>query len=122
MEMKMSNCLIPKNWIVQAGGCERHNHNSETSPRPLLFRWRSIYCLAPKQKQKVPVDLLIDLGKEEMLAGFRYCPTRNVWNPDIMLSMSFTFRLIMYNGNLSIRMNSPTSKTIHYGRPKVFHQ
>jgi alpha-L-fucosidase len=39
--------------------------------------------------KKIPVDLVIDLGKEEMLAGFRYLPDQNVWNPGIISHYEF---------------------------------
>jgi alpha-L-fucosidase len=42
-----------------------------------------------RKDKKIPVDLVIDLGKEEMLAGFRYLPDQNVWNPGIIASYEF---------------------------------
>jgi alpha-L-fucosidase len=39
--------------------------------------------------RKTPVDLVIDLGKEESLAGFRYLPDQNVWNPAIIANYEF---------------------------------
>jgi len=38
---------------------------------------------------KAPVDLVIDLGKEESLVGFRYLPDQNVWNPAIIAHYEF---------------------------------
>lgn len=39
--------------------------------------------------KKIPVDLVIDLGKEETLTGFRYLPDQNVWNPAIISHYEF---------------------------------
>ena len=39
--------------------------------------------------KKMPVDLVIDLGKEETLTGFRYLPDQNVWNPGIIANYEF---------------------------------
>jgi len=39
--------------------------------------------------KKMPVDLVIDLGKEEMLSGFRYLPDQNIWNPGIISHYEF---------------------------------
>jgi len=38
---------------------------------------------------KTPVDVVIDLGKEESLSGFRYLPDQNVWNPAIISNYEF---------------------------------
>lgn len=34
--------------------------------------------------KKLPVDLTIDLGKEETISGFRYLPDQGSWNPGII--------------------------------------
>lgn len=34
--------------------------------------------------ESMPVDLVIDLGKEEMLKGFKYLPDQSPWNPAII--------------------------------------
>jgi len=39
--------------------------------------------------KKPPVDLVIDLGKEELLTGFRYLPDQNIWNPAIIAKYQF---------------------------------
>ncbi|MCU7552089.1 alpha-L-fucosidase [Chitinophagaceae bacterium LB-8] len=39
--------------------------------------------------KKMPVDLVIDLGKEETLSGFRYLPDQNIWNPGIISNYEF---------------------------------
>ena len=39
--------------------------------------------------KKMPVELVIDLGKEEILSGFRYLPDQNIWNPGIISHYEF---------------------------------
>jgi alpha-L-fucosidase len=39
--------------------------------------------------KKLPVDLVIDMGKEETLAGFRYLPDQRVWSPGIIAKYQF---------------------------------
>jgi alpha-L-fucosidase len=39
--------------------------------------------------KKIPVDLVIDLGKEEALIGFRYLPDQGLWNPGIITHYQF---------------------------------
>ncbi|MEO6850581.1 MAG: discoidin domain-containing protein [Mucilaginibacter sp.] len=39
--------------------------------------------------KKMPVDLEIDLGKEENLAGFTYLPDQSLWNPGIITKYQF---------------------------------
>ena len=38
---------------------------------------------------KMPVDLVIDLGKEESLSGFKYLPDQGLWNPGIIAGYEF---------------------------------
>ena len=38
---------------------------------------------------KLPVDLVIDLGKEENLCGFKYYPEQNLWEPSIITNYQF---------------------------------
>lgn len=42
----------------------------------------------PREK-KLPVDLIIDLGKEETLTGFRYYPNQTLWGPGIITDYVF---------------------------------
>jgi alpha-L-fucosidase len=37
----------------------------------------------------LPADLVIDLGKEENLSGFRYYPEQNSWEPSIITNYQF---------------------------------
>jgi len=39
--------------------------------------------------KKVPVDLVIDLGKEYNLSGFRYFPDQGMWGPGIITNYQF---------------------------------
>ena len=39
--------------------------------------------------KKMPVDLVIDLGKEQDLCGFRYLPAQIFWNPGIITNYRF---------------------------------
>ena len=39
--------------------------------------------------KKMPLDLIIDLGKEETLTGFRYFPDQSPWNPGIIGNYEF---------------------------------
>jgi len=38
---------------------------------------------------KLPADLVIDLGKEENLTGFRYYPDQTMWGPGIIMNYQF---------------------------------
>jgi alpha-L-fucosidase len=39
--------------------------------------------------KKMPIDLVIDLGKEETLTGFSYLPGQNIWNPGFIATYEF---------------------------------
>jgi alpha-L-fucosidase len=39
--------------------------------------------------KKLPVDLVIDLGKEQSLCGFRYFPDQSMWGPGIITNYQF---------------------------------
>ena len=67
---------------------------------------------------KMPVDLVIDLGKEETLSGFRYLPDQNSWEPGVITNYQFYISKIIKNGNWQMKVNFPTSKTILCGKPK----
>jgi alpha-L-fucosidase len=41
------------------------------------------------EEKKLPVDLIIDLGKIETLKGFGYLPNQRVWNPGIINNYEF---------------------------------
>lgn len=39
--------------------------------------------------KKLPIDLVIDLGKEQSLSGFRYFPDQSLWGPGIISEYEF---------------------------------
>ena len=39
--------------------------------------------------KKMPVDLAIDLGKEQIISGFRYFPDQALWGPGIITDYQF---------------------------------
>jgi len=39
--------------------------------------------------KKLPQDIVIDLGQEENIAGFRYLPDQSIWNPGIIAAYEF---------------------------------
>lgn len=41
------------------------------------------------RNQRLPVDLVIDLGKEQNLGGFRYFPDQGMWGPGIITNYEF---------------------------------
>lgn len=63
--------------------------------------------------KKIPVDIVIDLGKQETLAGFRYLPDQNVWNPAIISHYEFYISndnaqwKLVSNGEFSNIKNNP---------------
>ena len=38
---------------------------------------------------KLPADLVIDLGKEEALCGFKYYPDQTMWGPGVITNYQF---------------------------------
>jgi alpha-L-fucosidase len=42
-----------------------------------------------KSETKLPVDLIIDLGKELLISGFKYYPEQNSWDPVLITSYEF---------------------------------
>jgi alpha-L-fucosidase len=43
-----------------------------------------------REDTKLPADLVIDLGKEQMLTGFKYYPEQNSWQPGIITNYEFS--------------------------------
>jgi alpha-L-fucosidase len=66
-----------------------------------------------QNKNQMPVDIVIDLGKEEMLSGFRYLPDQNVWNPAIIAGYEFYISVdnaewkLVDSGEFSNTKNNP---------------
>ncbi|MDE3182264.1 MAG: alpha-L-fucosidase [Bacteroidota bacterium] len=50
--------------------------------------------------KRMPVDLVIDLGKEENISGFRYLPDQGLWNPGIITK----YRFYVSNDNVEWRL------------------
>ncbi|MEP6948163.1 MAG: discoidin domain-containing protein, partial [Ginsengibacter sp.] len=42
-----------------------------------------------RKDKKMPIDMVIDLGKEEDVSGFRYLPDQGSWNPGIIANYQF---------------------------------
>ncbi|HEY5369165.1 MAG TPA: alpha-L-fucosidase [Hanamia sp.] len=74
---------------------------------------------------KMPVDLVIDLGKEESLSGFRYLPDQSIWNPGIITNYEFyvsedniAWKLVR-QGEFSNIKNNPLWQTIKFAPQKA---
>jgi alpha-L-fucosidase len=42
-----------------------------------------------RRNKKMPIDLVVDLGKEQNLCGFRYFPDQGLWGPGIITNYEF---------------------------------
>jgi len=42
-----------------------------------------------EKNKRLPVDLTIDLGKEQTISGFKYLPDQGIWNPGIITQYEF---------------------------------
>ncbi len=75
--------------------------------------------------KKLPVDLIIDLGNEENLSGFRYLPEQTLWNPGIITDYQFyvsedniEWKLVS-QGEFSNIRNNPLWQTKNFERVKA---
>lgn len=75
--------------------------------------------------KKMPADLVIDLGKEENLTGFRYLPDQSIWNPGIISIYQFyvsrdnlNWRLVN-EGEFSNIKNNPLLQTKRFAPQKA---
>jgi len=75
--------------------------------------------------KKMPAELVIDLGKEENLIGFRYLPDQTIWNPGIISTYQFyvsqdnlTWRLVN-EGEFSNIKNNPLLQTKRFAPQKA---
>ena len=41
------------------------------------------------KNKKLPIDLVIDMGKEQNICGFRYLPDQAIWGPGIIINYQF---------------------------------
>lgn len=70
--------------------------------------------------KKLPIDLVIDLGKEESLSGFKYLPDQGLWGPGIITNYQFyvstdniTWKLVD-EGEFSNIKNNPLTQTKNF--------
>ncbi|SHM73508.1 alpha-L-fucosidase [Mucilaginibacter sp. OK098] len=77
------------------------------------------------KNKKMPVDLVIDLEKEENLSGFRYLPDQGQWNPAIIAGYEFyvsdngaDWKLVSHGEFPNIK-NNPLWQTIKFARQKA---
>ncbi|MDP9077813.1 MAG: alpha-L-fucosidase [Bacteroidota bacterium] len=75
--------------------------------------------------KKMPVDLVIDLGKEESLSGFRYLPDQGQWGPAIIAGYEFyisdngaDWKLVSHGEFPNIK-NNPLWQTIKFATQKA---
>ncbi|MEO8111170.1 MAG: alpha-L-fucosidase [Ginsengibacter sp.] len=77
--------------------------------------------------KKMPIDLAIDLGKEENLAGFRYLPDQGLWNPGIINSYEFYISqdnvewTLVDKGEFSNIKNNPLWQTANFAVEKAHY-
>ncbi len=69
-----------KDWKVIGADDEKANAILDGNPATAWHQGKD---------KKMPVDLVIDLGKEETLIGFRYLPEQSLWNPGIITNYEF---------------------------------
>jgi len=75
--------------------------------------------------KKMPVDLVIDLGKDESLAGFRYLPDQGQWGPGIIAGYEFyvsengaDWKLVS-KGEFPNIKNNPLWQTVKFAAKKA---
>jgi len=75
--------------------------------------------------KKMPVDLVIDLGKEENLTGFRYLPDQSQWGPGIITTYQFyvsndnvTWKLVK-EGEFANIKNNPLWQAVQFAPQKA---
>jgi len=75
--------------------------------------------------KKLPQDIVIDLGQEENIAGFRYLPDQSIWNPGIIAGYEFyvsennaDWKLVSHGEFPNIK-NNPLWQTIKFARKKA---
>ena len=74
---------------------------------------------------KLPADLVIDLGKEEQLKGFRYLPDQGIWNPGIISAYEFYVSgdsinwVLASKGEFANVKNNPLWQTIRFKLTKA---
>lgn len=71
-----------------------------------------------QNRGQLPVDLVIDLGHELNLSGFRYHPDKGIWSPGIITEYQFYVSSDQKTWKLVSGENSPTSRIIPYGKQR----
>jgi alpha-L-fucosidase len=75
------NFDLPRtDWKVLGVSDEKANAILDGDPATVWHQGKDV---------KMPVDLVIDLGKEESLSGFRYLPDPGLWGPGIITTYQF---------------------------------
>ncbi len=75
--------------------------------------------------KKMPQDMVIDLGKDENVAGFRYLPDQSIWNPGIIAGYEFyvsentaNWKLVSQGEFPNIK-NNPLWQMVKFARQKA---
>lgn len=72
---------LPRNdWKIQGINEEKADAILDGNP---ATAWHQAKAL------KMPVDLVVDLGKEQNLCGFKYYPDQGIWGPGIITNYQF---------------------------------
>ncbi|TFF37501.1 alpha-L-fucosidase [Mucilaginibacter psychrotolerans] len=72
--------LPRKDWRIVGVDDEKANAILDGDPTTVWHQGKD---------KKLPVDLIIDLGKEQSLSGFRYLPDPGLWGPGIITTYQF---------------------------------
>jgi alpha-L-fucosidase len=77
------------------------------------------------EDKKLPVDLVIDLGHEQNIGGFRYLPEANMWRPSIIANYEFYVSsnnkkwTLVSQGEFSNIKNNPLWQNIKFAPENV---
>jgi len=105
-----------KNWRIIGINDEKANVVLDGDP---ATAWHQ-----PKEV-KLPADLVIDLGKEEQLKGFRYLPDQGIWNTGIISAYEFYVSgdsinwVLASKGEFANIKNNPLWQTIRFTPTKA---
>jgi len=75
--------------------------------------------------KKMPQDLVIDLGQNENISGFRYLPDQSIWNPGIIAAYEFYVSennadwKLLSNGEFPNIKNNPLWQTVKFASQKA---
>lgn len=105
-----------KSWRIRGVNDEKVNAVLDGNPSTA---WHQ-----PKEA-KLPADLVIDLGTEEQLTGFRYLPDQQTWHPGIITAYEFYLSVDGSNwvmasrGEFSNIKNNPLWQTVSFTPAKA---